>query len=256
MNTKKPSVRNSDSSPDWTFWMPERLHDVVALDPGDDGVPDEFDFGLRAGAVLQVGTGAQLVAPVDDRDLGSEARKEQAFLQGAIAAANHGHGLISEECPVAGGADGDAAAPQLLLTGYPQEARAGTGGDDDRARLVGGGAAGEGEGRAVEVDFGDLVVDDLGPEAFGLALHAHGEVGSGDFLEAGVVFDVVGGGDLAAQGVAGEDQRGEIGAGGVDGGGQPGRPRTQNRDIVHRALPYLTLEECLSPARVASSHDD
>ena len=80
---------------------PKGFHGFASLDAFNDAVPDEVDLGLGAGTVLQVGPGAQLVAAMNDGDPGGEAGEEQALLEGTVTAANHGHGLVFEERPVA-----------------------------------------------------------------------------------------------------------------------------------------------------------
>ena len=112
--------------------------------------------------------------------------------------------------------------------------RLGAGGDDDRLGLVGGlGGVGvadpDPERAGRQVDPGHLLGADLGAEARGLLAEAHHQLGAHDPLgEAGEVLDLGGEHQLAAGLVAGgrrlalDDQRGEVGPGGVDGGGEAG----------------------------------
>ena len=100
----------------------------------DDGVGAQLDIGMRDGALQHDLGGAEGLAPVQQRDLGGEAGEEQRFFHGRVAAADHGDRLAAEEEAVAGGATGDAVADQRLLAGQTQPARAGAGGDDQRAR--------------------------------------------------------------------------------------------------------------------------
>ena len=81
----------------------------------------------------------------------------------------------------------------------------------------------------VEVDRGDVVGDQLGAEALGLLaqvvhqLRAHDAVGeAGEVLDLGGVHQRAAGGDRAL-----EDQRLEVGAGGVDRGGVARRARSR-----------------------------
>ena len=77
-----------------------------------------------------------------------------------------------------------------------------------------------------------LLGEDLGAEALGLLPEVHHELGAHDAVgEAGEVLDVGRQHQLAARLVAGrrrlalDDQRAEVGPGGVDGRGEPGRAR-------------------------------
>ena len=136
-----------------------------------DRVPAEVDLGVGEGALLHDLGGPQLVAPVDDRDLGGEAGQEERLLQGRVAAAGHGDVLLAEEEAVAGGAGRDAVAEQAVLVGDAEHERAGAGGDDQRVgqygRLGGVGVAdpdleGPGVDRSTRLT---LAVTQLGLEA-------------------------------------------------------------------------------------------
>ena len=152
---------------------------------GDHGVPAELDLGVGEGPLLHDLGGPQLVAPVDDGDLGGEAGEEEGLLHGGVAAAGHGDVLVAEEEAVAGGAGRDAVAEQALLVGHAEHQRAGAGGDDERVgqhrRLVGLGVADpdlEGPGR--DVDPADLGRAQLGVEAQRLGPHHAHELGAHD----------------------------------------------------------------------------
>ena len=76
-------------------------------------------FGVGEQALLQDALGAQLVAAVDQGDLGGEVGQEQRLLDRGVAAADHHHLLAAIEEAVAGGAGRDAEA----LEGFCSEAR-------------------------------------------------------------------------------------------------------------------------------------
>ena len=78
-------------------------------------VPDRLDLGVPEQPVLQDLLGAQLVAAVDQRDLGGEVGQEQRLLDRRVAAADHHDLLAAVEEAVAGGAGRDAEALELLL---------------------------------------------------------------------------------------------------------------------------------------------
>ena len=79
-----------------------------------------------------------------------------------------------------------------------------------------------------EVDPVDVGGDELGAEALGLLAELHHQLGAEDAVgEAGVVLDVGGEHELAAGADALDHDGLQVGAAGVDGGGQarPGRSR-------------------------------
>ena len=74
---------------------------------------------------------------------------------------------------------------------------------------------------------------ELGAEADGLLLHVLDELGTLDALgPAGKVFDQGGDGELAAGLMALEDEGLEIGAGGVDGGGESGAAGAEDDGVA------------------------
>ena len=81
-------------------------------------------------------------------------------------------------------------------------------------------------GVAGEVDAVGVGGDELGAEALGLLAELRHELGAHDPVgEAGVVLDVGREHELAAGADALDDERVQVGARGVDRGGQPGRAR-------------------------------
>ena len=84
----------------------------------------------------------------------------------------------------------------------------------------------------------------LGAEAHGLLLHVLDELGALDaFGPAGKVLDQRGDGELAAGLVAFEDERLEVGAGGVDGGGEAGAAGAED-DGVARGVGGRDVRHC------------
>src|SRR5690606_26926917 len=81
----------------------------------EHAVPDHPDAVVREQAVLQDLFRPQLVAAVDEHDLGGEVGEEQRFLDGGVAAADHQHLPAAVEEAVAGGAGGDAVSAEPLL---------------------------------------------------------------------------------------------------------------------------------------------
>lgn len=80
----------------------DAVHDPQHL--FDRHIPDHLDLGMGEQPILQDLLGAELVAAVDDRDLGREVGQEQRLFDGRVAAADHDHVLAAIEEAVAGGA--------------------------------------------------------------------------------------------------------------------------------------------------------
>jgi hypothetical protein len=182
---------------------------------------EELDLRVGDGALEHDAGGAEVFGAVDDRDLGGEAGEEDGFFHGGVAAADDGDLLAGGEEAVAGGAGADAEADEGLLGGKVEPAGARSDAmmrervwtmSLPRVRVKGVGG---------EVDGGEVGHAELGAEAGGLLLHVLDELGTLDaFGPAGKVFDEGGDGELAAGLVAFEDEGLEVGAGGVDGGGE------------------------------------
>ncbi len=207
---------------------------VVAQHLVDHVVPDRLDRpGLDLGEqlVLQDLLRAQGVAAVDQVDLAGEVGEVERLLDGGIAAADHRDLLVLVEEPVAGGAGGHALAHELLLRLQPQVLGAGAGGDDQRVAGVLAAVTGQAERAPGQVGGVDVVEDHLGVEALRVRLHPRHQVRAHQAVGiAGPVVDLGGGHQLAAHLQAGDDQRLEVGAGGVDGRGPAGRAGTEDDD--------------------------
>jgi len=140
--------------------------------------------------------------------------------------------LAPEEGAVAGGAGGHALAHQLLFRGQPQVAGAGAGGDDQRVAGVFAGIADQLHRLFGEFGGVDVVEDDLGAEAGGMFLKARHQVRALHAVGIGrPVIHISGGHQLAALGHAGDDDRLQVGACGIDGGGIAGRAGTEDEQF-------------------------
>ena len=111
-------------------------------------------------------------------------------------------------------------------------------------------------GPSREVDAVGVGGDELGAEALGLLAELRHQLGPEDAVgEAGVVLDVGGEHELAAGADALDDDGLQVGAAGVDGGGEPGgagadddelveirhsRPRFRGERSVHTNAPAIT----------------
>ena len=190
----------------------------------DDVRRDELDLLVVAGAVEHDLRGPEVVAPVNQADLGGELRQEDRLLHRRVAAADDHDLLVAEEGRVADRAVRDAAALQRAL-GLEPELPGGRAGGDDHA-LGGVLVLADPDPQRVlgEVDLRHVVGQELRAEALGLApevLHhrrAHDPVGI-----ARIVLDVARDHQLAAPGEALDHERLQVGARGVERGRVPGR---------------------------------
>ncbi len=154
-------------------------------------------------------------------------------LQGRVAAADDGDVEAPEERPVAGRAVDHAAAGELPLAGDAQMALLHTAGDDEGAR---GHLAPRLElqdlAAPVDAHAHRLLADELFDAVpRGLGEELLHQVRAGDELVAGVVGDVAGRAELAAD-VHGHDDRAEVLARRVHGGGEAGGPAPHDGDVI------------------------
>ena len=92
----------------------------------------------------------------------------------------------------------------------------------------------EDKGPLREMDGFDGAELDTRAEAFGLFLHADHEFVAVDaFRKAGKILNDAGGCKQAAGHASGEDQRLQIGAGGIEGGGQASATGTHDDNFFH-----------------------
>ncbi|ESQ07370.1 sugar ABC transporter ATPase [Streptomyces sp. PVA_94-07] len=213
-------------------------HAVLLLDLDDLAVEREGDLVVGEGAVPHDLGGPQGGAAVDDGDGAGEAGEESGLLHGGVAAADHDDVAVAEEEAVTGGAPGDATSGQLLLVREAQLAVAGSGRDDHGLGAVDS-ALGVCEflDFSGEVDGDDVVVDHLRAELLGLGSHVLHEDRTVDTVrEAGEVLDLGRRGQRAAhEDRAAEQQRLQLGAGGVEGSGVSGGAGSDDDDLADLA---------------------
>jgi hypothetical protein len=208
----------------------------------DGGAGEELDVGVGHGALKHDLGGAKFFGAVDEGDFGGEASEEEGFFHGGVAAADDGDLFSGEEEAVAGGAGADSVADEGLLGGEIEPACAGAGCDDEGAGVDGLVAEVEGEGMFGEIDGAEMGHAQLGAEADGLLLHVLDKVGALDaFGPAGKVFDQGGDGELAAGLVAFEDERLEVGACSVDGGGESGAAGAEDDSVARRVFRHKSF---------------
>jgi hypothetical protein len=174
---------------------------------------------------------------VDDRDARGVAREEGRLLHRRVAAADDDDLLALEEEPVARRARGDAQAPQPFRRGLfarnaePLGRRARS--DDQRLRLDLVLLGLEREGPLGEIDRVDPRAHKLRAETLRLLAELIHQLGALDaFGEAGVVLDLGRDRQLPAGLRPLDDERGHVGARGVDGGGESGGTRSDDDDFT------------------------
>ena len=166
---------------------------------------------------------------MDHSHFGGELGQEAGFLQCRVPATDDCNLLVTEKEPVAGCAGRESVAYQSLFGLQTEHYRAGTRRDDDSIRAVGRlvcfWVTDPYAKRAIgEFYSGDFGRHDFSPESCSLGPHVRHQLGSHDSLrEAWEVFDFGSQHQLASRLVAGrrrfalDDQRGQVGPGGVDG---------------------------------------
>ena len=148
------------------------VHHLVPFDGDVSG------RGLLEEAVRKHLLPAEAVAAVDHGHMRGDMREVQGLLDGGVPTADHHDPLAFIEKPIAGRAGRDPATAVGGLGRQPEVLRRGPGGDDEGIASIAAGVAREHEGRAAEVGPGDMVGDDVRPEALGVAPHALHELGA------------------------------------------------------------------------------
>src|SRR5207237_1651873 len=79
--------------------------------------------------------GSKILAAMNDGHFAGEARQEQRFFHGGIAAPDDRDFFAGKKETITGGAGGNSITDQRLFAGQAQPARAGAAGDDQGASL-------------------------------------------------------------------------------------------------------------------------
>ncbi|MNE23281.1 hypothetical protein D3C80_1165290 [compost metagenome] len=185
--------------------------------------------GLFKEFVLEDFLRAQFVAPMDQVHFFGDVRQVQGFLDRRVAAADHSNHLIAIEKSITGRARRNPFAGERFFRRQAQVLRGGAGGNDQGVAGVGAAIADQLERPLLQLGGMDVVVNDLGGKAFGVFLHAIHQHRSGQaFNVAWPVIHFDGGGELAACLDAGNDNRLEVGAGGINCRAVTGRAGAQD----------------------------
>jgi hypothetical protein len=163
------------------------------------------------------------------RNLAREVGEIERFLDRGVAAADHQHLVALVEEAVAGRAGRDATAAEFLFRGQAEVFRGRARRDDERIAGVLAVVAFEHVRTLREIHGVDVIVHDLGVEAFGMRLHALHERGTQQAVRvAGPVVDFGRRHELAALLHARDQQGFAVGARGVDGSGVSRGARTKD----------------------------
>src|SRR5579885_3381211 len=193
-----------------------------------------LDFLIGSCAIKHDFRRAKFVAAVNQMHFAGVAREEIGFLHGGVAAANNRNGLAAEEEAVTGGARRNAVADKFALAGETEHARGSAGGDDQSPRDVVHVAGFNPKRPDAQIHVGDGAGAKFRAEFLRLFAHVFDEFRTHDAVrKARKILDVGGERKLAARFVPINHQGLKVGAGRIDGGGQPGAAASNDDDVIH-----------------------
>ncbi len=188
--------------------------------------------------------GAELVAAMDQVHLLGDVCQIECLFHSGVAAADHGHFLVAIEEAVTGGAGGDAAALEGLFGRQAQVLGGGAGRDDQRITGVFAVVALEAERTLGQLYTIDVIEQDAGIELLRMLFHALHQGRTGQTLGVtGPVLHFGGGSQLTALLHAGDEQRIEVGTGGVDSRGVTSRAGAQDQQFAMSDLAHDVISE-------------
>ena len=202
----------------------------------DGGIPDRLDLRIGQRALGHDLGRAQGVAPVDQIHDGAEPREVLRLLARRIPAAHHDERLVAKgrQRPVARRAVSHALGFQFMFAGRVQMLVARAGGDDDRLRQDRVAVHDELERPLGKIHGIHDAEARLRAETLRLLLHPrHQFVAVHALGEAGEILHDAGGGEQAAGLLAREDERRELGAGGIERGRPAGGTGTDDDNFFH-----------------------
>ena len=185
---------------------------------------------------------------------GRDVRQIEGLLDRGISPADHGDLLVAIEKTVAGGAGRDPAAAEGFLRGQAEIHGARARGDDECIAGVDGRVAGQLEGARLQIDCVDVVEDDLGLEALGVAPHPLHQVRSLNAV--GVprpVVHVRRRHQLAALLQTCDQDRAQVGACGVNGRRVAGWAGSQDQEPAVLGFAHISILQ-LNRARCGMYH--
>ena len=174
---------------------------------------------------------------MDNGDLAGELGQVHSLFNSGVAAADHVHLEVLKERGVTGGAEGNALTDKLALVLAADGLGESASSQDNGLGQVLALGADQLLDFALQLNALDHVRDTLSAELFGLLGHTGDQAGAAlafDHL-AGIVFDFISDGDLAAVLALLDDQGGQTGTAGIQTGSEAGRAGAQNDDIINFA---------------------
>ena len=172
---------------------------VVAEDSVHLGVAQHGDLGVITGGIgCALGAG-EVVAADENGDMSCVLGEEHGLLCCGKAAADDEHILAGEELAVAGGAVGYAAAAEIFFSGESHHAGMCAGGQQHAEALELTPVGVNGLYIAAHVKLVHACQHELSAEVFGLLTHGLGQLCTAGAANAGVVYNLMGNGDLAAE---------------------------------------------------------
>ena len=166
-------------------------------------------------------------------DLFGKALQEKDFGEGVVTPAHHGDFLIFKKGAVAGGAEADPMADELVFPRDPQPPIAGPRGNDNGARRELAIREDHRVRRFAGFQLQDFLAADFQAEAFRLLPHPITELEAGNpFREAGVVLHQVGGHHLPAVDELFQEQGLEAGPPGINARGQPAWATANDDEVI------------------------
>ena len=200
----------------------------------DHGPPLERDLRMLQGPLLHDPARPQFVAAVYDPDVTREARQEEPFLHGAVAAAHHGDFPVPVEGAVTGRAGGDATAEEPFLARHAEQAGRRTGADHHGLRRVLVPVRRDPVRPRFEFHRRNFLILHLGAEPFGLLPHAVHEVHAAQALgESREVLDLAGERQLPADRTARQHDGRQVRPGRVQGCRVTRRTPADDDDLLH-----------------------
>ena len=166
-------------------------------------------------------------------DFFGKALQEKDFGEGVVTPAHHGDFLIFKKGAVAGGAEADPTAGELVFPRDPQPPIAGPRGNDNGARGELAIRKDHRVRRFAGFQLQDFLVADFQAEALRLLAHPVTElVAANPVREAGVVLHQIGAHHLPAVGELFQEQGLETGPPGINTRGQPAWAAADNDEVI------------------------
>ena len=176
------------------------VHQLVTVYLIHHGVPHKVELGVLESLLLDGLGSPQLVPAVDNGNLPGELGQVHGFFYGSITAAYYIYFKILEECGIAGSAERNALTYKLALVLAANGPGEGAGSQNNGLGFINALGANQLFNIAAQIHALDLIRHTLCAKLGSLRGHTGDKAGAAlPFqLLAGVIFDFIGDGDLAA----------------------------------------------------------